>query len=131
MQQLAVLGHGLRPRHFIGSIDIGFRDLVAVHGDDSLADHRANVLTSDAGIQSIDLGPRHPLGVFDRLPDRASRFFDVGDYATTQSGRARLTDTQNLEVRRTLGVGRHRLADHRGRLRRPDVESGNDVFRIH
>ena len=131
VQQLSVLWDGLRSRHLVCAVDIGFGDLVAIHGDDSLADHRAHVLSGNSRIESIDLRSRHPLGVFDRFPDRPCGLLDVGDDPLPQPGRASLTDAENFEIRRALGVGRYRLANYRRRLRRTDVQSGDDSFRIH
>ena len=131
VQQLSVLRNGLGPGNIVGAIDIGFRDLVAVHRDDSLADHRAYVLAGDSRVDRIDLRARHPLGIFDRFPDRSSGLLDIRDYSTTQSSSPRLSYAEDFEIGRALRVGRHRLADDRGGLRRTDVQSGDDVFRIH
>ena len=56
---------------------------------------------------SLDLRARHPLGVLQRLPDRARRLLDVGDDAAAQPGRARLADAEHLD-RRVLAAGRRR-----------------------
>ena len=131
MQQLSVQWHRLRPRDFVGAVDICLGDLVAVHSDDSFADHRPHVFSGNSRIDRIDLRPRHPFVVFDGFSDGPRRFLDVRNYSTTQSGGAGLADAEDLEIRRAPRVGGYRLANYCRRLRGTDVESGDDVFRIH
>ena len=107
-----------------------FVDLVAVHRDDALARHRLHVLAGDAGVHLGDLRARHPLGVLQRLPDRARRLLDVGDDAAAHARRARLADAEDLDGRMLRQVADD-FGDDGGRLGRADVESGDEAFRIH
>ena len=46
MEQLAILRNRLRARHFVGAIDVRLVDLVTVHGNNSLARHRSDMLAT-------------------------------------------------------------------------------------
>src|SRR5258706_4391312 len=131
VQQLPVLRNGLRARHIVRPIDVGFRDLVTIHSDDSLADHRAHVLAGDAGIDRIDLGARHPFRVFDRFLDRARGLLDVGDDAAAKARRARLPDAEDLQRWRALAVTADCLGDQGGRLGGTNVQASDDSFGVH
>ncbi len=130
MQQLALRRHRLRTRDGIGPLHVSLGDLVAAHRDDPLGDHRLHVLAGDADIAGVDLHASHLLGVAHRLADRLRRFLDVGDDAAPNSGRACLTDAENLDARMTRQVADD-LRDDGGRLGGSDIQSGDQAFNVH
>src|SRR5205085_1040718 len=92
--------------------------------------HRADVLARDPEIHLGNLRTRHPLGILQRLSDRARRLLDVSDDAAAHAGRARLADAEHLNARMLRQVADD-FGDDGGRLRGTDVESGDEAFRVH
>ena len=130
VQQLPVLRNRLRAGDFVRAVDVGLVDLVVAHRDDALARHRLDVLTGDARVDLLHLRARHALGVLHRLANRARRLLDVGDDAAAHARGPRLSDPQHLDGGMPGKIALD-FGDDGGGLRRPDVESRDEAFRIH
>ena len=106
------------------AFDVEPRDLalVTAHGDDAVRVLRAHVFAGHADVRRGDAHARHALGGFDGGFDRLDGLFEVGDDAFAQSKRRR--DAEADDIHRAFAAC---ARDDDRRLRRADVETGDDV----
>ena len=89
VEDLAVGRDGHRPGDLDRAVDVLAADLAVVAGDRDLAGRveALDVLAADADEGAVDLPAGQPLGLLDRVGDRADRLVDVDDDALLEARR--------------------------------------------
>ena len=128
VEHLAVRRDRHGPRDVDRAVDVLARDLAMVAGDGHLARgvQAFDVLAADPDEGAVDLPARQPLGLLDRVRDRADGLVDVDDDALLEAGRGNGPVADD----RQPTVAPH-LADEGADLARADVDADQDRFSFH
>src|SRR5690606_12966139 len=126
VQHLAIGRYDDGASDLVHALYVRGRDLLTVHCDDAVRRARVDVLARDTGEHALAGYAGHQLGFLHRGAHGIGRALDVGDDLAAHSAGLRLADAQHFNRRLSLHDARD-FGDHGARLRRSDIQAGNEV----
>ena len=118
MQDLLIGRDRHRARRFDHRIDIARSDFAVADRDHADRVQGPDMAAGDADVCCAHPAVGHQLGGFDGAADRIDGVVDVDHHALLETARRRGAETDHLHR-----AGRRHFTDHRGHLRRTDVEA--------